>query len=483
MRQFARLTYEGILVYNNQRGIFTTRHGKLHQARYAMKTKLEPRNTQTRVKHEILARYLDTWGGIIVNGLRRSRQKRDWHFVYVDCFSYVGRYSGEYEDVIQGRQTQPVYGSPVIGIRALDKLNAYARRVGIELKTNVVLIEKRPAYWKSLRETLQQLDFGQRVRETIDFSSLANGEIALVNKDCIDLSDNLVAYTTSGYTWAFYLLDPNGPSGIPHDFVKAIVQQERHDVMINFIYEDLLRKTGLCLRKDLGAQHQRLVDYWTLAFGSERWIEIARKTLLEAEDHRYWRDSVLEGISLDDMAPDSLLTDEQLAQLKERKFVSAYRDVLQTMDPELAIKLVDLRFSDKERTIFYLFLTTHDATGALSLNKILYDAKYLEFELRYRLGIAKRTAPPPGQLPLLTVEPTVPKPIASPRPVVEEIAEVILRKLAGRTVNRRQVYRALVEEFFFPDEVDKALSLLKDSRRADFDGKLTNSTEIRFSNF
>jgi hypothetical protein len=51
---------------------------------------LEPRNTQTRVKHEILSRYLDTWGGIIVGGLTKARKPLDWHFVYVDCFSYLG---------------------------------------------------------------------------------------------------------------------------------------------------------------------------------------------------------------------------------------------------------------------------------------------------------------------------------------------------------------------------------------------------------
>ena len=82
---------------------------------------LKPRNTQTRVKHEILSRYLDTWGGIIVGGLTKARKPLDWHFVYVDCFSYLGKYPGEKEDTYHHRESE-VDGSPLIGIKALDRL-------------------------------------------------------------------------------------------------------------------------------------------------------------------------------------------------------------------------------------------------------------------------------------------------------------------------------------------------------------------------
>ncbi|NOY98878.1 MAG: hypothetical protein GXP40_06715, partial [Chloroflexi bacterium] len=56
-----------------------------------MANKDKGRDTQTRVKHEILAKYLDTWGGIIVNGLTKRRQLQQWHFVYVDCFAFSGK--------------------------------------------------------------------------------------------------------------------------------------------------------------------------------------------------------------------------------------------------------------------------------------------------------------------------------------------------------------------------------------------------------
>lgn len=448
---------------------------------------IEARNTQTRVKHAILSKYMATWGQIIINGLRSQSRLRkslgrkfDLHFVYVDCFAYLGRYAGEQEDVIQGRLTQPVFGSPIIGIQVLDGLADYARGAGLELRTNTILIEQNPKILGGLLETLRIAGFGQRVKETTNFKDLLDKGIATVSGDAIALSKDLLAYTTSGYTWAFYLLDPYGPSGIPYGFVRSIVSQDRHDVVINFMYEDVLRKTGMVGSENLEPKHQALVDNWTAAFGTEMWKELVKDTLTEIKDHKYWRDDILWGVPLDDMSEDDLLTDQQLSQIKERRLVKLYRDTLRNMDSELAVKLVDLRFPDKERTMFYLFLTTHDATGALSLNKILADAKLLEYEFRYRFRVAKKTAPPPGQPPLLTVEPSVPEPPIFPRPTTEEIAEDIIGRLVGRSVDRREVYREFADEIYFPNEVDKALNLLRKQKRAHFESPLRHDTKINF---
>src|SRR3972149_2678968 len=111
---------------------------------------LKQRDTQTQVKHMILARYLDTWGGIVFNALRSKAKEVqsngrsfDLHFVYVDCFAYRGRYSGDSQDILQNPSTDPVNGSPIIRIRALDKLLDFARReAGINLRVNTILVEE-----------------------------------------------------------------------------------------------------------------------------------------------------------------------------------------------------------------------------------------------------------------------------------------------------------------------------------------------------
>jgi three-Cys-motif partner protein len=441
--------------------------------------KIEPRNTQTRVKHEILSEYLDAWGGIIVGGLKGSRRQGDWHFVYVDCFSYLGKYAGEKEDDFQNKETKTVYGSPIIGIKALDKLLSHAQRLGVSIKVNTILVEKDKRKFDELKITLQESGYSQRVVETCEFDRMINGQISIVNSDSTLIIDSLLAYTTNPSTWAFYLIDPYGPSGIPYNFVQKVVIREHHDVMINFIYEDLPRKGGLALKDDIKPELKLQVDNWTNAFGSDVWIKIAQKTVFADEENIEIKDVLREYRS------DIAFSKEEIAAIKEQKFVDAYRNVLHSMDPSLAIKLVNLQFGDKNRTMFYLFLTTHDPTGALKLNHVLSDAKYLEHELRYRLQIAKRTAPPPEQpmlLPLREEEIKAPESEKPPRPSSEEIGKFLLGQLSGKHVTKKDVYKELANTFYFSEEIDKALRYLRREGKAHFVDPLKHKTLINFFN-
>ena len=450
---------------------------------------LEHRNTQTRVKHEILSRYLDTWGGIIVSGLK-ARSPAEWHFVYVDCFSSVGKYAGEKEDLYKSSPpSKAVDGSPFIGIKALDRLLEHAsHKMGVRIKVNTILIEKNRKTFEFLLEILQKAGYGQRLKETKNFYNLDPGQIAVVNDDCTLLANNLLPYTARRDTWAFYLIDPWGPSGIPYDFVKSVVSQDHHDVMINFIFEDLIRKTGMAIKQNPNSQEKQLVDYWTKAFGGDWWIDVARETLLNEEDVRNFR-TALDGIPMSDH--EGPWTDEELAEVKEQTFVSAYRDVLRSMDRDMVSKLVSLKFWDKERTMFYLFLTTHDPTGALTLNRILSDAKYLEHELRMRLRNAKKAvppAPPENQMTLwasLPYEAKVPEPIPepdiSPRPTNEEIGKMLMSKFAGQKATRKTVFKELANTLYFPGEIDKALRYLRRNGQAAFEGDPAHKTVILFA--
>jgi len=150
------------------------------------------------------------------------------------------------------------------------------------------------------------------------------------------------------------------------------------------------------------------------------------------------------------------------------------------MDPEIAIKLSALRFPDKERTMFYLFLTTHDPTGALQLNQILRDAKLLEYELRFKLYTLRHV--PPGQLSLFDPLVSIPKPSIEERPTSDEVASVIYQRLQGKSLTRKQIYANLTDTLFFPLEIDSALKLLKRNGKLSFDGnQLNHRTQIRFT--
>ncbi len=426
--------------------------------------KLYSRDTQTQVKHMILTQYLDTWCGIIFNPKMRylakqrlsSGQRFDPHFVYVDCFSSIGRYAGD-----KHRSSDMVEGSPIIGIRALDRLVESTRKDEIPIRVNSILIEKDRKIYQGLLETLSIYEYANRVRETNDFACLRPGEIAVLNADATKLVEKLVGYTTSGFTWAFYLLDPYG-AGIPYDFVCPIVRQEHHDVMINFIYEDLSRKAGMARSDKVGAQQRQQVENWTAVFGNEEW----KNTEQEVRQAMH-------------QATDS--SDNEESKRVERALVDRYNHVLRRMDPTLAVKLVDLQFPEKERTMFYLFLTTHDPTGALSLNKTLYNAKLWEQEIRSVRRLSKEMEET-GQMAFFSAQEHLAEPTAPPRPTNDVIASDILKRFSGKIATRREVYRELVNEEYFPEEIDKALGLLKKRNKAHFEGSLSHDKPpIQFS--
>lgn len=439
---------------------------------------LQYRSTQTQVKHEILTRYLDTWGGIILRGLIHSKYQHTWRFIYVDCFAYRGKYLGDKENIFRNDNLAgQVCGSPIIGIRALDKLAEYAASLGVQIVTNSILIEKDPNIYQDLKKTLDECGLHNRIQETNIFSSLQNSEIALINADVTTLGGQLVKYTNEKGSWAFYFIDPYGGSGIPFDFVKKVINGERHDVMINLIYEDLVRKTGMVLNNNINPQLKQLVDYWKTAYGTNIWDQNVIKGIEEINDHRNLKEA-LNSIPLDDMENTDLLTDEQLVEKRKKLLIESYQQALRSMDPNIAIKLSALQFPDKDRTMFYLFLTTHDPTGALAINQILYDAKLLEYELKYRYNILRRI--PCGQMSLWNPVENIPEQSSEQRPTIDEIANEIFRCLKGQCLTKRQVYMNLIDTLYFPREVEKALGLLIKQGRVTFNGKLTHSTQLQF---
>ncbi len=434
------------------------------------------RQTQTKTKHRILSDYLDAWAGIILFGIKARWKGRRTvtrpHFVYVDCFSFKGRYEG---GDLDEPEHQTVYGSPVIGIRALDKFAKFARKQDVFVSTNVILIEKDPKHYRALQETLMETGYESRVRETTNFASLRNGEITIVNQDATTLGDDLLRYTDAPHTWAFYLIDPWGASGIPYPFVQKIVSAPRHDVMINFIYEDFLRKTGM-VDSDFDTQ-QSLVDYWRAAFGGQIWEELILPTVREIEASPHSR-SILDKIPLLSEDEKGLLADQPSAILKERLFVLGYVHTLKSMDVDIAVKPIALRFPDKERTMLYLFLTTHDVTGALKMNEVLFKAKLLEHELRYKARITKIRKT--GQIPLFDISSGGAKKTSRERPDIKDVADEMFKIFQGQKTTRKKVYQAFVTTDLFPREIDRALALLKKRGDVQYDGKMTHRTWLQF---
>lgn len=420
---------------------------------------INTRPTQTKVKHQILEAYLKAWMGIIFWGVNKppARIRHAPHFIYVDAFAYKGKYS---EGDIDSASKEPVYGSPIIGIQKLDKFAEYASAQGMPVTTNAILLEKDRKIYRALLETLHEVGVGHRIRETTDFHTLRNREIAVANVDSTIMARRLTSYTTKDrYTYSFYLLDPFGGSGIPYDFVQEIVSGPRHDVMINFVYLRFLRDMGLIIKsKNQSSFAEQRRDTWKRVFGKRVW------------------NAILSGYGINTNTDSGKAKDEAIQLMVDR-----YKEALENMDPEIAVKMITLQFPDKDRAMLRLFLTTHDPTGALTLNKVLYDAKLLEREIRQRVRLAKRLRT--GQLILPGLEQELQQSAFQkmPRPDIEEIESEVVKLFAGETTKLRSVYRALVDTDFFPEEVKKAIRSLREKGCADYDGnKLINETVITF---
>ncbi len=158
----------------------------------------------------------------------------------------------------------------------------------------------------------------------------------------------------------------------------------------------------------------------------------------------------------------------------ERELMSCYKESLQEVDKDLTVKSIPMHFPDRERTMYYLYLTTHDPTGALQMNKVLWDASLEEHELRWDLLQAKKWK---NQLLLFDIP--APAPATPQRATTEEIAKHILALLHGKALTRRELYKGMANEPYFPPEVDKALKALRKQERVVFEEPLKNRTLIK----
>jgi three-Cys-motif partner protein len=421
---------------------------------------IKTRSTQTKVKHTILKNYFKTWGGIIINGWRRN--SNTLHLVYVDCNASFGRYDGELEDKVARRERKPVFGSPIIGVQTLDELAAFATdNAHIKIRTNTILFEQERSIFDELKRSLEMAKLAQRVRETEDFFSLKDGEIAVLHKDSTLMTRKLINYTQSGYTFSFFSLDPYGPKGIPLSFVGEIVRQQRHDVIINVPYYDLHKKTGIVPKQSQLSSDEKLLQNYDDMFGNKEWQHIVKG--LDTDPMREGQEALLQ----ETKDSDTSLSEKAIeAGNLELELMNCYKKSLLSVDPGLTVKSIGLNFPDRERRIYYLYLTTHDPTGALKMNEVLWEAGFQEHELRWELMELKKHGP---QTPLPLFEYEAPVPQTPQRKTTEEIAKHIHVLFRGKSKTKKDIYSALADETYFNGEVDKALTYLKRKNLASFE--------------
>ncbi len=427
---------------------------------------LKMRDTQTEVKHRILSDYLGAWAGIITSGLARQAAAitaRGIPFrcrlMYVDGFAHKGRYAGDTAEVLRkGAPNTPTWGSPILGIQALDRVKEHALKTyGLAVETVAVLSEIEAENFQDLKESLELAGLDGRLVFDLP-QSLADGQIVAIHGDFLKHLDAVVRLAQDRYTFSFFLLDPYGPTGIPYQAVSRVISLQRTDVMINFPYLALHRSLGvLAHTEEMPADRATLANYDEM-FGTQRWRDVIHRTKGDA--------------SLD-----------KVSDKVEVELAKYYLERLQAADPELAVKHIKLQFHDRDRTIFYLYLTTHDPNGALTLNKVLSEAELTQFVLKWDYQQAKwlHDAQNVGQDfqqdLLFGLSDEKPPESHKPREVdISAHAMDIWRTFRGQTRKVRQVYTSLANSDLFPSDVTKALSHLKKHKLADYkDTKMDTS--------
>ncbi len=426
---------------------------------------LKKREVQTQVKHIILSEYLGAWAGIILNGKARaahSQASRGRPFrarlVYVDGFSYKGRYEGDTTDVmLNGAPSLPTWGSPILGIQALDKAQQFAlQRHGFHTDIATILVEDDDDDFLDLQESLQLAGFEQRVLLNPSVIAPPDGKISLTQGNFLTYAEPILGYIAQPYTNALVLLDPYGPKGLPYTTVSRIVAHQDADVMINLPYQDLHKKLGYLLNEGERPGDRALLANYDAMFGTGEWRAIAARVKAEVPP-------------------------EEQTERFEEELANFYLERLRAADPTLVVKNIRLQFPDKDRTMFYLYLTTHDPTGALALNKILYEAKLSEYELKWNRQQAKwvHESHQAGLLTLFDAGMDALQPSSQDTRTVDipKLADGIRLLFSGQQRNPklRDIYAALANSDVFVEEIDRALRHLKKNKLADFDDQRASS--------
>ena len=176
----------------------------------------------TKVKHEILSKYLKSW----INVLGK------WQKVcYFDCFA--GR--GMYEDGSDG--------SPIIALKAINDLKQNRKHIQEVVCT---FIEKD----ESNCDNLSKVIYAELSRDPTAYSSITVKPP--INDEFVNVASKITKKSNK-LDPSFFFIDPFGFGGIPFETIKDILSIPKTEVFINFMIRDVNRFLS-------SSNHQRSIE-------------------------------------------------------------------------------------------------------------------------------------------------------------------------------------------------------------------------------
>lgn len=184
----------------------------------------------TEAKHAIIRKYLDAWLPIITRWNGRV--------LYIDGFAGPGEYSG-------GKD-----GSPIIAIKAVLE-----HKANIKSEIKMLFIEADKDRYDHLKQKINSLNIPSNI-----------GIKPIYGKFDETLTDifKYIDEHKSRLVPAFIFIDPFGFTGIPFTLIKRIMRNEKCEVLITFMFEEINRFIS----------DARLWNSLTETFGTDEWKKV-----------------------------------------------------------------------------------------------------------------------------------------------------------------------------------------------------------------
>ena len=179
----------------------------------APKTTIWKLDPHTGAKHAILRRYLQAWVPILTQGGFPK-------VAYIDGFAGPGRYE-DGED-----------GSPIIALKA-----AVDRAARIKGDVIFLFVEEKPDRADFLRQLVDVLERPTNFIIQIEGGKTFEEAFSEFHRRHMDGRGRLPP------TFAF--IDPFGWKGVPFSVIQSILGQQRCEILITFMYEEINRFIGL----------------------------------------------------------------------------------------------------------------------------------------------------------------------------------------------------------------------------------------------
>jgi three-Cys-motif partner protein len=293
-----------------------------------------PKKIPTRVKHFILERYLDAWGGIIIQSCPDVI-----HLRFVDTFCGAGLYQVEADST----EEPPAYemGSALLGPVKLLDLVKLGRSKGRQMDAKALLINKEKKELETVKAALPP-----DVRGEIDV------QVRIKRFD--EVRTEAIEFCKGSFS--FVLIDPYGPT-IPYLSVRDIVRGKHTDTLINFPFLTLQRWSGFLAKQAITEDEHNKLELVDAFMGGKEWRELARRSQAKGEPL------------------DELLLSHYVSRLK-REGVHAIT--------------LPILFENINRPIYHLVFTTHNVAGLSAAKTSFVEAHDHQIKLRDQLEI-KRT--------------------------------------------------------------------------------------------